>query len=184
MRFATILVYIFFISATGQTARAAISDDILYDDINSLYGWNNPEMFNHDCRNTQQTAIDSRSVTANAYLFDDCLLNMQPGTALFAYDPGGTKRFDYFDDKLTQLAGIGYHALYARAEISGIDSSREGELADNPNPSQSYYDEIVSWFEDLYHAWFAKDQYSSTRLLLLSFGLVGLIGIRRKFKKN
>jgi hypothetical protein len=46
------------------------------------------------------------------------------------------------------------------------------------------YDEIVSWIEDEYHAWVAKDHYGSTRLLLLSFGLVGLIGIRRKFKKS
>jgi hypothetical protein len=57
-------------------------------------------------------------------------------------------------------------------------------LANNPSPSNDYYDEIVSWIEDEYHAWVAKDHYGSTRLLLLSFGLVGLIGIRRKFKKS
>jgi hypothetical protein len=74
--------------------------------------------------------------------------------------------------------------MYARAEISGIDRGRDGQLANNPNPSHGYYDEVVSWFEDVYHAWVAKDQYGSTRLLLLSFGLVGLIGIRRKFKKH
>jgi hypothetical protein len=184
MRFAAILVYVFFISTIGQTAQAAISDHILYDDINSRYGWNNPEIVNHDCRNTQQTAIGSHSVTANGYLFDDCLLDTQPVTALLTQDPGGTKRLDYFDDKLTQLANAGYHAMYARAEISTVDNGRNGELADNPNTSHRYYDQVVSWIENAYHAEIAKDHYGSTRLLLLSFGLVGLIGIRRKFKKN
>ena len=184
MRFATILVYVFFISTIGQTAQAAISDHILYDDINSHYGWNNPEIVNHDCRNTQQTAIGSHSVTANGYLFDDCLLDTQPVTALLTQDLGGTKRLDYFDDKLTQLTSAGYHAMYDRAKISTIDGGRVGELADNPNPSHRYYDQVVSWIENASYSWFPKDQYGSTRLLLLSFGLVGLIGIRIKFKKN
>ncbi len=142
MKLAFIIIYVFFISATGLTAQNAISDDILYDDINSLYGWDNPELFNNDCRNTQQPAIDSHSVIANGYLFDDCLFNTQPETALLTYDHGGTKRLDYFDDKWTKLAGIGYHSMYARAEISAIDSGRDGELANNPRPSNNYYDEV------------------------------------------
>jgi hypothetical protein len=184
MRLAVIFIYVFFIGATGQTAQTAISDDILYDDINSLYGWDNPELFNDDCRNTQQTASDSYSVTASGYLFDDCLFNMQPETALLTYDQGGAKGFDYFDDKWTKLAGIGYHSMYAGAEIFATDSGRDNELANNPSLSNIHYDDVVSWIEDAYHAWVAKDHYGSTRLLLLSFGLVGLIGIRRKFKKN
>ena len=71
MRFALILIYIFFISATGQTAQTAISDSILHDNIISLYGWDNPEIFYNDCRNSKQTAIDSPSVTAKGILFDD-----------------------------------------------------------------------------------------------------------------
>jgi hypothetical protein len=74
--------------------------------------------------------------------------------------------------------------MYTRAEISVIDRGKDGELANNPSPSDNYVDKIVSWIEDEYHAWAAKDHYGSTRLLLLSFGLVGLIGIRRKFKKS
>ena len=184
MKLVSIFIFVFFISATGLTAQNAISDDIIYNEINSLYGWDNPELLNNDCQNTQQPAIDSHSVIASGYLFDDCLFNPQPETALLSHDQDGTKRLGYFDDKWTKLAGIGYHSIYARAEISATDSGRDGELADNPNPSHGYYDEVVSMFEDVYHAWFAKDQYGSTRLLLLSFGLVGLIGIRRKFKKS
>ena len=90
-----IIIYIFFIIVTGQTAQTAFANDILYDDINSLYGWYNPELFDNDCRSTQQTAIDSHSVTANGYLFNDCLFNTQPETALLTYDHGGIKRLDY-----------------------------------------------------------------------------------------
>jgi len=146
MRLALIIIYVFFISAAGLTAQSAVCDDILYGDINSLYGWVNP---------------------------------------LLTYDHGGTKRFDYFDDKWIKLAGTGYHSIYARAEIFAMDSGRDGELANNPDPNRnSYYDEVVSWIKDAYHAWVAKNQYGSPRLLLLCFGLVGIIGIRRKFKKN
>ena len=184
MKLVSIFIFVFFISATGLTAQNAISEDILYDDIISLYRWDNPELFNIDCRNTQQPAIDSHSVIASGYIFDDCLFNKQPETALLTYDHGGTNRLDYFDDKWTKLAGICYHSMYARAEISAIDIGRDGELVNNPRPSNNFYDEVISWFEDAYHAGVAKDQYGSTRLILLSFGLVGLIGIRRKFKKN
>ena len=185
MRLALIIIYIFFISATGLTAQSAVSGDILYGGINSLYGWDNPEIFNNDYRNTLQTAMDSHSVTANGYLFDDCLFNTQPEKSLLTFDHGGTKRLDYFDDKWIKLAGTGYHSIYARAETFAMDSGRDGELANNPGPNKnSYYDEVVSWIKDAYHAWVAKNQYDSTRLLLLCFGLVGIIGIRRKFKKS
>ena len=182
MRLALILVYVFFISATGQTAQTATSDDILYHDINSLHGLDNPELFNNDRRNTQQTAIDIHPVTANGYLFDNGLFSTQPETALLTYDDGRTKRLDYLNDKWTKLAGIGYQSMYAGAEISAIDSGRDRKSANNPSPN--YYDEVVSWIENAYRAWVAKDHYSSTRLFLLSFGFVGLIGIRRKFKKS
>ncbi len=69
MGLALILIHVFFIIATGQAAQTAFASDIVYDDINSLYGWYNPELFDNECRNTQQTAIDSHSVTANGYLF-------------------------------------------------------------------------------------------------------------------
>ena len=184
MRFAAILVYVFFISTIGQTTQAAISNDILYDHINSLCGCNNLEIFNNDCRDTQQTAIDSQSVAANSCLFDDCLFKTRPETAVIAHVSGGTKRFDYFDDKLSQLASAGNQAVYAGVQISTLDSGGDGESTDKPNPNPSYYEEAVSWLKDVYHAWVPGNHYGSTRLLLLSFGLVGLIGIRRKFKKN
>ena len=184
MKLVSIFIFVFFISATGLTAQNAISDDIIYNEINSLYGWDNPELLNNDCQNRQQPAIDSHSVIASGYLFDDCLFITQPEKTVLTYDRGGTKQLEYFDAKWTKLADTDYHSMFTRAEISAIDSGRDGELANNPSPSNNYYDEIVSWIKDEYHAWVAKDQYDSTRLLLLSFGLVGLVGIRRKFKKK
>lgn len=185
MRLALIVIYFFFISTAGLTAQSAVSGGTLCGDINSLYGWDNPAIFNNDGRNTLQTTMDSHSVTANGCLFDDCLFTAQPEKALLTYDHGGTKRLDYFDDKWIHLAGTGYHTIYTRFEISAMDSGRDGELANNPGPSKhSYYNEVVNWIKDAYHAWVAKNQYDSTRLLLLCFGLVGLIGIRRKLKKN
>ena len=184
MKLALIIICVFFISNTGLTAQIAISDDILYTDINSLHGWDTPEFFNNECRNTQQTAINNHSIAANGYLFEDCLFITQPEKTVLTYDQGGTKQLEYFDAKWTKLADTDYHSMFTRAEISAIDSGRDGELANNPSPSNNYYDEIVSWIKDEYHAWVAKDQYDSTRLLLLSFGLVGLVGIRRKFKKS
>jgi len=184
MKLALTIICVFFISNTELKAQIAISGDILYNDINSLSVWDTPEFFNNECLNRQQTAIDSHSITANDYLLNDCLFNTQPEKALLIYDQGGMKRLEYFDHKWTKLAGIGYNSMYTRNQISAIDSGRDGELAKNPSPGKNYYDKVVSRIEDAYHAWVRKDPYDSTRLLLLSFGLVGLIGIRRKFKKK
>jgi hypothetical protein len=184
MKLVLTIICVFFISNTELTAQNAISGDILYNDINSLGVWDTPEFFNNECLNRQQTAIDSHPITANDYLLNDCLFNTQPEKALLIHDQGGMKRLDYFDHKWTKLAGIGYSFMYTGTEIFAIDSGRDGELANNPSPSKNYFDKVVSWIKDAYHAWVAKDHYDSTRLLLLSFGLVGLIGIRRKFKKK
>ena len=53
-----------------------------------------------------------------------------------------------------------------------------------PNDPYMAYILAASLIEDAYHALVAKDQYSTTRLLLCSFGLIGIIGIRRKVKKS
>ena len=132
MKLTLIFLYVFIICATGQIAQTTISDFILFDDINSLFGWEDSELFNKDCRNTQQIAINSHSAIANGYLYDDCLFFTQPEAALLTYGHDGTEWLDYSDDKWTKLAGTGYHAIYARIEISAIDSGRDVELADSP----------------------------------------------------
>ena len=50
--------------------------------------------------------------------------------------------------------------------------------------SDDKYNQVVSWIKYVYHALVAKDQYDSTGLVLLSFGLIGVLGIRRKIKKH
>ena len=145
MKFAVMLIFVFFINAPGQTAQATNSDDIFYN---------------------------------------DGFINTQPKAAPLNYDYSGTKQFDYFDDKWTVLASTNHRLSSTRAEISDIDSSGNGGLEAGPNPIHTYFDKVVSWIKDTYRARVAKDNYGSTRLLLLSFGLVGLVGIRRKFKKS
>ena len=184
MRSVLSFIFVFFISVAGQTAFSAISDDKLYDDINSVYAWDNSELYSNDCRNTPTITIDKHSVTEKGYLFDDCVFNTQPEIALLPYDHAGTKRPDYFNHNRAKLQSTGSRPIYARAEISNIDSGKNDELADIPNLSNNFYKKVVSWIKDAYHAWVAKDHYGSTRLLLLSFGLVGIVGVRRKLKKD
>jgi len=184
MRSVLIFICVFFISATGQTALSAISDDILYNDINRLYGWDNPEHFNNDCRNTPLITIENHLATEKGYLFNDCVFSTQPEIVLLPYDHGGPKQLDYLDYNWTKLPRTVYRPMYAGAGISNIVSHKVHELANIPSPSTNFYDNVFSWLKNAYHAWVAKDHYGSTRLLLLSFGLVGIVGIRRKFKKD
>ena len=145
MKFAAMLICVFFINAPGQTAQATNSDDIFYN---------------------------------------DGFIDTQPEAASLNYDYSGMKRFDYFDTKWTVLASTSYRSRYTRAEISEIDNGGYGGLQAGPNPIHIYFDKVVSWIKEAYHAWVVKDNYGSTRLLLLGFGLIGLVGIRRKFKKS
>jgi hypothetical protein len=184
MRSVLSFIFVFFISATGQTALSAISDDILYDDINSLYGWKNPGFFNNGCRNTPLITIDKHSVTEKGFPLDDFIFSTQPEIGLLPYDHAGKKRLDYFIYDCTKFPSTGYRAMYAGAEIYNIDNGRDDKLANSPGPGNNFYDEVVLWIKEVYHGWVAKDHYYSTRLLLLSFGLVGIVGIRRKFKKD
>ncbi len=178
MRSVLSFIFVFFISAAGQTALSAISDDKLYDDINSQYAWDNPALYSNDCRDIPIITIDKPSVTEKGYLYDDCVFNAQPEIALLLYDHAGTKRPNHFNHNRTKLQSTGSGPIYARVEISNIDSGKNDSLSNN------LYDKVVSWIKDAYQAWVAKDQYGSTRLLLLSFGLVGIVGVRRKFKKD
>ena len=115
-------------------------------------------------------------VTPNGNGSDDCLLNAQSEEVFLDYGQGRVKCLDYFNDNRNKLASEGYHTMIAKTEIPVIDSGGSGGSANNPNPSRSYYDDVKAWLEDAYHAWAVKDRYSSIRLLLLSFGLIGLLG--------
>jgi hypothetical protein len=145
MKFAVILICVFFINAPGQTAHTIHSDDIFYN---------------------------------------DSFIDTQTEVVLLTHDYSGMKRFDYFNDKSTVLASTSYRPRYAGAEISEIDNGRNGEMDADSNPIHTYFSRLISWIKETYRAWIAEDNYGSTRLLLLSFGLVGLVGIRRKFMKS
>jgi hypothetical protein len=184
MRSVLSFIFVFFISATGQTTPNAISEDILYDDISSLYVGDNSEHFSNGCRNTPLITLDKHLATENAYLFDDCEISTQPEPALLTYNNGGVIQLAYFSPTWTKPASSGFYSMYTGADISNLDGGGDDESAIIPKPGNKIYGKVVFWIKDAYHAWTAKDHYGSTRLLLLSFGLVGIVGIRRKFKKN
>jgi len=145
MKFAVMLICVFFINAPGQTAQTTNSDDIFYD---------------------------------------NCFINTQPQAALLTHDYSRTKQLVYFGDRWTKLATTSYRPRYTGAEISEIDNGGNGGLEADSNPIPTYFGKIVSWIKETFLARVAEDNYGSTRLLLLCFGLVGLVGIRRKLKKR
>ncbi|MGD8208976.1 MAG: hypothetical protein PVH85_01250 [Desulfobacterales bacterium] len=147
MKFAAMLICVFFINAIGQTAQATTinSDDIFYD--------------------------------------NDVIIT-PPGSTLRAHDQSGMKQFGYFDNKWAVLASTNHRPRATGAEISDIDTGGDVGLIAGSNPILTYFDKLVSWIKDTYRARVALDNYGATRLLLLSFGLVGLLGIRRKLKKS
>ncbi len=183
MRLASLVIYVFFMSAVGLAAHSEIPGDILYDDLNSRHGWDRQELEYLDCRNTQQAGINSQSDIAGGYLFDDCLFTLQQALVLTVLESGDKKWFDYFDNQGNRLAYTGYDTKDSRSEFSFVSDVEDLELADNPTPNIGEYDKVIYWIKDAYREWVPKDHSGTTRLLLLSFGLVGIIGMRRKFKK-
>jgi len=183
MRLASIVIYIFFMSAVGLAAHNEIPTNILYNDLNSRHGWDNPELGYLDCRNTQHADIDSHLDITGDYLFDDCLFTLRQASVLPALEPGNKKWFDYVDNQWNKLAYTGYDTNYSKYEFSFVSNVEDLELANNPSPRISGYDKVIYWIKNTYRRWIPKDHSGTTRLLLLSFGLVGIIGMRRKFKK-
>jgi hypothetical protein len=183
MRLASFVIYVFFMSAVGLAAHSEVPADILYDDLNSRHGWDGQELEPLDCRNTQQAGINSQSGTAGDYLFDDCLFTLQPASLLPVLESGDKNWFNYSDNQWNRLAYTGRDTKDSRSEVSRVSDAGDLELADNPSPRIGEYDKVISWIKDAYRAWLPKDHSGSMRLLLLSFGLVGIIGMRRKFKK-
>ena len=183
MRLVSIVIYVFFMSVVGLAAHNEIPANILYDDLNSLPGWDNPELGYLDCRNTQHADINSRPDIAGDYLCDDCLLNLQQALVLTAHETGNKNWFDYNDNQWNSIANTGFDIKISSSEFSFVSNVGDLELADNPSPRMSNYEKAILWIKDAYRAWIPKGHSGSTRLLLLSFGLVGIIGMRRKFKK-
>ena len=91
---------------------------------------------------------------------------------------------DYFDNERTNFADRGYYAIYTGAELSITHGNEEHESASGPSLGYNDYDEVVSRIKNAYQELDAKDQDDYTRLLLLYFGIVGIIGVRRTVKKS
>ena len=126
----------------------------------------------------------AQATNSDDIFYDNGFINKLLASALLTHDQSGTKQFGYLDDKRAVIVSTNHRPGSTRAEISEIDSGGNVGLEAGSNPIITYFDKLVSWIKHTYRARFAKDNYGATRLLLLSFGLVGLLGIRRKLKKS
>jgi hypothetical protein len=183
MRLASLVIYVFFMSVVGLSAHNVIPNDILFDDLNSRPSWDSQELGYLDCRNTQQAGINIHSDTAGDYLFDDCLFSLQQASLLPVLESGDKKWFDYFDNQWNRLAYTGHDIKDSGSEFSFVSDVEDLELANGSSPRMGEHGKVLYWIKNVYRAWVPKDHSGSTRLLLLSFGLVGIIGMRRKFKR-
>ncbi|MGD8291950.1 MAG: hypothetical protein PVF37_09600 [Desulfobacterales bacterium] len=98
--------------------------------------------------------------------------------------PGSWDSHRFFEGQSNQLVEDGVETKYARLEFLSVGADKEAELDSNPSARNSGYDKLIIWLKNVYRAWVSEGHSGSTRLLLLSFGLVGIIGIRRKLKKK
>ena len=183
MRLASIVIYVFFMSAVASAAHNELPANIIDDDLNVLHDWDSPPLGRLGCRNTQLTDINSHRDIAGDYILDDCIFNLHQASIWTADEPGDKKRLDYIVNQRNELTDTDYDTKYSRSEFSLVNTVKDPELATNPSPPMSNYEKAISWIKNAYRAWIPKGHSGSTRLLLLSFGLVGIIGMRRKFKK-
>lgn len=181
MRLALIIIAVFIISASGLAVQTVVSED-----VESLFRTDLRECFINDPRNTQQTARESRSITGKGkgYLFNERIYKTQPEESILAFNRGRTKRLEHGSNILTELEVIADRTMFARAEIPADVNRIAGEVAKIQVPNKNYFVQIISRIRNVYDSWAAKDDYGSIRLVLLCFGMVGLIGIRRKFKRR
>ena len=102
--------------------------------------------------------------------------------AVIASSTGQTGQTAIFDDANSRYGWSKHGFIYnviVDTKKTPIDS--DSVIA---NSHIYFYDKVLTWIKDTYRVWVANDKYESSRLLLLSLGLIGLVGIRRRFKKR
>jgi hypothetical protein len=189
MRLALIVICVLLMSVAGLSAHNEKSIDIAHTDWNRPYGWDSHRFFDQASRDIHKAGIVSQRGTTGNYLFDDCFFNRLHAAPLSDH-PAGEVRWSnffegqFFEGQSNQLVEAGVETKYARLEFLSAGADKETELNSNPNARNSGYDKLIIWLKNVYRAWVSEGHSGSTRLLLLSFGLVGIIGIRRKLKKK
>jgi hypothetical protein len=184
MRLASIVICVLLISTVGLSAHNEKSSDIAHTDWSSPDGWDGHRFFDQDCRDIHKASIVSQWGTTGNYLFDDCFFNRLHSAPLSDHQADEILWLNYFEGQSNQLVEAGVETKYTRLEFMSVGADKETELHSNPSARNSGYDKIIIWLKNVYRAWVSEGHSGSTRLLLLSFGLVGIIGIRRKLKKK
>ena len=171
-------------SNTGLSAHNKESGDIAHTYLSSPDGWDSHRFFDQDCRNIHKASIVSQWGTTGNYLFDDCFFKQLQTAPLSDLQADGVLWLNYFKGQWNPFAEAGVENKYARLEFMSVGPDKESELNGKPSARNSGYGKLVIWLKNVYRAWVSEGHSGSTRLLLLSFGLVGIIGIRRKLKKK
>ncbi len=126
----------------------------------------------------------------NAAASDDSLYEDRTGlqwwynSASQTYWGSETEYLNYFDNKITNFADRIYDTIHTSAELSVIHGNEAHEPANGPSQDYNHYDNVVSRIKNGHLEFDEKDQDRYTRLLLLCFGIVGIIGVRRTVKKS
>ena len=184
MRLASIVICVLLMSTAGLLAHNEKFGDIAQTGLGSPEGWNGHSFFDQGCRDIQEADIVSHWGIAGNYLFDDCFFNQLQTAPLFDHQADEVLWLNDFKGQWNQLVDAGVETKYARLEFLSVGADEETVLDNNPSAHNSGYDKLVIWLKNAYRAWVSEGHSGSTRLLLLSFGLVGIIGIRRKLKKK
>ena len=184
MRLASIVICVLFMSTAGLSAHNEKSGDIAHTDWDSPNQWDNDCLFDQDVRDIHKASIVSQWGTTGNYLFDDCFFYPLHPAPLSDHQTDEVLWSNYFETQPNQFAASGVETKYTRLEFMSVGADRETELNINPSAQNGGYDKLIVWLKNVYRAWVSEGHSGSTRLLLLSIGLVGIIGIRRKLKKK
>ena len=184
MRLASIVICVLLISTAGLSAPNEKSGDVAHTNLSSPDGWDNYRFFGQDCHDIHKAGIVSQWSTTGNYLFDDCFFNQLQAAPLSDHQADKVHWLNYFERQWNQFVEDGVDTKYAKLEFMSVGADIETELNSNPGARNSGYDKLIIWLKNVYRAWVSEGHSGSIRLLLLSFGLVGIIGIRRKLKKK
>ena len=135
--------------------------------------------------------ISATDLTVHSAAASDDILNEDRNSPRWWYNSASKtywdsdmEYLDYFDNKRANVADRVYYAINTKVELSIIQGNEAHESVSGPSLGYNHYDKFVSRIKNAYRELDAKDQDDYTRLLLLCFGIVGIIGVRRTVKKS
>jgi hypothetical protein len=124
------------------------------------------------------------AVPDSLFLDDSYSLPRRASSASLTYDDREKVCLDCFTVKLANFADSDYNMPDTRTHLPIYPRNKNRDPVYGLSRNNHHYDKVVSWIKDAFQEWNAKDQDEYPRLILLSFGIIGVIGIRRTVKKR